>query len=98
MSDDLIGRLTTSMREKRAAERNDVVVQLEEYLEGIVRCEEERKGLEEMIEALVFRYVADRLSKTDEDGFKMFLNQLPAKLRPMAEKARRRFEDLYGSS
>ena len=98
MSDDLIGRLATSMREKRAAERNEVVAQLGEYLQGMTRCDEERRGLEEMTEALVFRYVADRLAKQDEEGYRLFLNQLPEKLRPMAEKARRRFHDLYGTS
>jgi hypothetical protein len=96
MADDLSDMLASSMREKRAAQRNEITRVLQQHLLDIKSLEDEKKLLEDACDDLILKYVIDRMSKGDENGVLVFRNTAPEKVREKIDRAKEIFELVYG--
>jgi hypothetical protein len=96
MSDDIMNELAVSMRERRASERLDVLKALEGHQRDIARLREDAMLIEQARDRLLFEYVVRRKSMRDEEGLKIFRNQLPEELREKMDKAVEMYEAIHG--
>jgi hypothetical protein len=96
VSNDLINNLASSMRERRSAERNEIVTHLRAYVESISEYEREIVEARKMCDDLLLNFVVDRLAKGDRDGLKVFRNMLPPSLHPSFDRILAMYEVMYG--
>lgn len=93
---DYYDHMADSLRERRAAQRQDVVIRAKTMIEDISRIDMERETISNALDRLVFSYVVDRLSKRDMDGVKVFRNLVPAKLHKKIDDTVAMFEAIHG--
>lgn len=88
--------MADSFRERRAAQRQEVVSRAKTLLEDLSRLEKERETVSSALDRLVFSYVVDRLSKKDLEGVKIFRNMVPEKLHRKIDDTIAMFEAIHG--
>lgn len=96
MPDDVRYELASALRERRAAERNEVVAHLKSYIQSISEMQKEIDHTETMCDDLLFNYIVDRLSKNDRDGLAVFKNLLPPILKPRFDRILHMYSVMYG--
>jgi hypothetical protein len=94
---DVSRELAAALRERRTAERNEIVAHLKSYVQSVSEMETEIKHTKKMCDDLMFNYVVDRLSKNDREGLTIFKNMLPQVLKEEFDRIVGMYETMYGA-
>lgn len=88
--------MAESFRERRAAQRQDVVHRIQDLMSDVSRLERERDIARKSLDALIVSYVVDRLAKKDLEGVEIFRNMLPDNLHAKIDETKEMFEYIHG--
>lgn len=88
--------MAESFRERRAAQRQDVVRRIKDLMDDVSRLEREKELTRKSLDALIVTYVVDRLAKRDPEGVDIFRNMLPDNLHAKIDETKEMYEYIHG--
>ena len=90
--------MADSLRERRSAQRQEVVDRIENLMDDLSRLDDERDLVAEAMDGLIVSYVVERLAKRDIEGVKVFKNMVPSKLHKKIDDTIELFEYIHGKT
>ena len=90
--------MAESFRERRAAQRQEVIQRVHNLMDDLSRLDNEREMVGNALDRLLVSFVVDRLSKRDHEGVRMFRNMVPPKLHRKIDEAQEMFEFIHGNT